>query len=480
MVRSYSQFINGSWHEGRGRLFERSDPFSGQAIYRMRLASRDDAELALDAARRAADSGNWPKSDRQDRADILRRFADTLEAEREPLGELESEISGAPLRYARNFIASAARTFRYFAGLACATDGDATLFNAKRSGLIIKEPAGVASLITPWNFPLGELSWKLAPALAAGCTVVLKPDNLTAATSLEAAKIFERLGLPEGVLNIIVGDVADIGDLLTADPRVDVVSFTGSTASGRTVMNAAAKTVKPTHLELGGKSALIISKNCDIELAAQDAAAGIFWHNGQVCTACSRLFVDEAIIDHFRLRFLQAAEAYRPGDPKQDQFGNGPLVSDEHAERVARAIENAVMEGGTLSLDGRESRGVGKNRNLIGPTLIEGLSNEAHAAQSEVFGPVALMIPFHNLEEAVRLANDTPFGLGAGIWSNDFSEVMQAIRLLKAGSIWVNGYGSERLEMPWGGVKQSGHGRELGLEGLRSFQVQKSIHISEP
>lgn len=478
MVRDYAQFIAGDWQQGSGETYTRTDPYSGAPVYRLALARADDAQRAIGAARAAADHGAWSGLDPHLRADVLRRFADALEADKDRLGAIESQSNGAPLRYARNFVSSAAKVFRYYAGLACMTDGDAALFNPCRAGLIVREPAGVASLIAPWNFPLGELSWKLAPALAAGCCVVLKPDTLTAATALEAARLLHDCGLPAGVVNVVVGEVADLGPGLVGDPRIDVVSFTGSTASGRAVMTTAAQTVKPAHLELGGKSALIVTRHCDVEAAAKDAAGGIFWHNGQICTACSRILVDASVYAAFRAAFVAAAMDYAPGDPIDDSYGNGPLVSDAHSERVAAAIARAVDEGGTLTLDGRTFRGPARRRNLIGPTIVEGLGNAANTAQAEIFGPVAVLIPYEGLASAIDIANDTPFGLGAGIWSDQFGEVMTAIRALKAGSIWINGYGAERLEMPWGGVKQSGHGKELGLEGLRAFQIQKSVHIT--
>ncbi len=461
-----------------GRTYTRTNPANGEPVGTFSLANAADAERAVAAARTAFDDGRWSDIDSEERANVMLRTADLLMQRQEELALDEMHTTGSPLRFTRSFIESAASTFRYFAGLARTIHGDAYTFNSGQIGLTLKEPVGVVSLILPWNFPLGEATWKVCPALAAGCTMVVKPDTKTPTTALKLAEILKQAGLPDGVYNVVVGEPADLSDTLTAHPHIDHISFTGSTNSGRIIMGNASPTVKPLHLELGGKSPLIVFEDADLDAAAQDAAFGIFWHCGQVCTASSRLLVQASAADAFLEKLKAQAEGMTIGDPTDENVSIGPLVSEQHLERVLDYVAQGIDEGAELVLGGKRltdppfAAGA-----YLPPTIFSGVQNHMRIAQEEIFGPVAAVIPFADAQDALRIANDSEFGLGAGLWTRNIDTALHMARRLKAGSVWVNGYGAERLEMPWGGYKQSGYGRELGREGLDEYLQTKSVHI---
>ena len=474
-IPSYSLYINGEWQKGTGGEHVRYSPAHGEPVAKYEKASQEDAQRAVAAARQAFDSGIWSGLDGADRAAVLLKFADLLMENQQSLGQLESATLGAPLKYGLSFIKSAANTFRYFAGLARDLHGHAHGFGDNRMGMTLQEPVGVASLILPWNFPIGELSWKLGPALAAGCTVVVKPDSNCAATTLEAGPLLAEAGLPAGVFNVVVGQSSQIGDTLTGHADIDAVSFTGSSASGRQVMIGASSSVKPLHLELGGKSPLIIMEDADLDQAAADAAFGIFWHNGQVCTACSRLLVHQAVYEPFIEKLIKVADSMKIGDPNDKATELGPMISPEHRDSVIDYIQLGIDQGARLVRDGRE--GLPAQGAYLGPTIFADVQSDMTIARDEIFGPVVCVLKVDDLDHAITVANDTEYGLGAGIWTRNIEAAMKSARRIRSGQFWINGYGSERLEMPWGGYKQSGFGRELGREAFEVFMQTKSVHI---
>ncbi|MEQ8689420.1 MAG: aldehyde dehydrogenase family protein [Pseudomonadales bacterium] len=476
-IPAYQLYINGGWQAGDSGQYVRYSPANGKEVARFSLASATNAEEAITAARNAFDSGVWSDLDPADRAAVLFRFADLLVAHRERLAQLECATNGAPIKYSRAFVDSAAKTFRFFAGILRTLHGETHAFGGRGIGLTLREPVGVASLILPWNFPLGELAWKLAPALAVGCTAVIKPDSKTAATALEVGPLLQEAGLPDGVFNAVVGEVSEIGTTLTGHHMVDAVSFTGSSASGRRVMESASARVKPLHLELGGKSPLIIMDDADVQRAAQDAAFGIFWHNGQVCTACSRLLVHESVHDDFLAELQSAAAGFKIGDPFDESTDLGPVIDDHHLATIVEHIERASAEGAHLLLDGRE--GVPEGGAYLGPTIFTEVASSMRIAREEVFGPVAAVLKVSSLGHAIEIANDSDYGLGAGIWTRDINAALLAARKIQSGSFWINGYGAERLELSWGGYKQSGYGRELGEAAFEVFTRTKSVHIAQ-
>lgn len=472
-------FINGQWVPSEsGRTYQRHNPANGELVGTFSLASQADAERAVQVARETFDSGVWSNMDSEERATIMLRTADLLLVRQDEIAWWEYATTGTPLRYTKNFAKSAARLFRYYAGLARDIAGRSFGFNAKQMGITLKEPIGVCSLIVPWNFPLGEAAWKICPALAAGCTMVVKPDSKTPVTALELGAILKEAGLPDGVYNAITGEVADIGTTLTSHPDIDHISFTGSTTSGRKVMEAAASTLKPIHLELGGKSPLIIFDDANLEQAAQDAAFGIFWHLGQVCTASSRLLVQRSIVDDFVPLLKKYADEMTIADPLDDNAVLGAMVSDEHMSHVLQYVARGVAGGATLFSGGeRLIEGAFAQGAFMPPTIFTGVTNDMPIAQEEIFGPVAAVMPFDTAQDALQIANDTEYGLGAGVWTQNINTAMHMARGLRAGTVWINGYGADRHEMPWGGYKQSGYGRELGREGLEEFLQTKSVHL---
>jgi len=470
----YQLWIDGRWTPGNGARFERLNPTNGTVASRIARADKTQAIQAITAARTAFDKG-WSESDGAERAAILLALAEALMKHQERLARLETATLGAPLRFSREFVKGAAETFQYYAGLARDISGRSLRLGPNKTGFTLLEPLGVATLILPWNFPIGELAWKLGPALAAGCTVVAKPDLKTTPTTLEVGPMLQEAGLPDGVFNVVVGDVEEIGDILTGHRDVDTVSFTGSSASGRNVMRSASATVKPLHLELGGKSPLIVLADSDIEKAAADAANGIFWHNGQVCTACSRLLVEHSVIDEFVELLKDEGAKMKLGDPLASDTDLGPVISVEHRQRIEGYIERGIEAGARLVRDGRL---VGEEGAFIGPTIFTDVTPDMQLFRDEIFGPVASVTPVDSLDEALALANDSDYGLGAGIWTNNMNAAMQAVHELQAGMVWVNGYGAERCEMPWGGRNQSGYGRELSPQSLEVFLNAKAVHIS--
>ncbi|MEM6530203.1 MAG: aldehyde dehydrogenase family protein, partial [Chloroflexota bacterium] len=346
-------FINGAWTPAENnRTYKRTNPANGELVGTFSLASKADAERAVQAARTAFDSGVWTGMDSEERANIMLRTADIVLERAEEIAWWEYATTGTPLRYTRNFANSAARTFRYFAGLARDIHGDSFSFNVSQMGVTLKEPIGVCSLIVPWNFPLGEATWKVCPAIAAGCTMVVKPDSKTPVTALELGAILKEAGLPDGVYNCVVGDVADIGDTLTTHPDIDHISFTGSTHSGRIIAEKASSTLKPVHLELGGKSPLIVFADADIDAAAADAAFGVFWHLGQVCTASSRLLVEASAVDEFTERLAAHAQSMKIADPLVQDAVLGSMVSEDHLNTVMNYIARGKAEGAGVVLGG--------------------------------------------------------------------------------------------------------------------------------
>ena len=472
-------FIGGTFRPASaGRTLERHNPATGELVGHFASATEADALAAIASARKAFDKGDWSRVDGAERATVMLKIADGLIEQLEHLAWLESVTTGTPLNDCRSFVRSAAETFRYFAGLARDIAGHAQTFGENRAGFTLKEPMGVVSLILPWNFPLGEAAWKVCPALAAGCAVVVKPDSKTPATALALAEILQQAGVPDGIYNVVVGEPAEVGSALTGHPDIDAISFTGSTGSGRVVMRSAADTVKPLHLELGGKSPLLIFADANLDAAAKDAAFGAFWHNGQVCTAASRLLVDKRIVGDFLERLTHHANAMTVGQPDDANTTLGSVISKQHLTRITDYIQRGLSEGATLHMGGEAlTDGDFAKGAFIAPTVFVNARNDMVIAREEIFGPVTIVLPFDDENDALTIANDTTYGLGAGVWTKDVDRAFRVARRLEAGSVWVNGYGSERLEMPWGGYKQSGFGRELGRQGLDEYTRTKSLHL---
>ncbi|MBF6600782.1 MAG: aldehyde dehydrogenase family protein [Dehalococcoidia bacterium] len=480
-ARTFEQFIGGAWTPGTtGETYERRNPANGAVVETIPWGDAEDARKAVDAARVAFDSGAWSKAPATQRAQVLRAVAAKLREQLVPLAQLLSKEVGKPQNMATAEVAMAADVYDYYAGLALDIKGDAiTNFAPDAVGLTVHEPVGVVGVITPWNFPVLLISWKLAPALAAGCTVVAKPSEFTAGTTFELARIIAEAGAPAGVVNVVTGPGNVVGAELAASPRVDKVAFTGSTAVGKTIMQAASGNLKKISLELGGKSPNIVFADADIDQAVAGSFFGIYLNTGQVCQAGSRLLVQESVKDEFLGKLAAFTKTVKVGDPEDPSTTMGPVINEAQLEKVVRYVHAGQDEGASMLCGGGRLTGEAYDRGLfVQPTIFDGVRNSMTIAREEIFGPVLSVISFGDADEALRIANDTIYGLAAAVWTKDVNTAFGMAKGLQAGTVWVNAYHSAGLPyMPYGGYKQSGIGRELGHEGLEEYMETKAIQF---
>ena len=479
MTSIHSLFINGQWVAPvKGGSFATVDPASETEIARVAAATEEDVNLAVAAARRAFDDGEWPQLSGKARAVYLRRIAALIRDKQQRLAELEVRDNGKPLPEALWDIGDTAYCFDFYAGLAEKLDDQqeqaVALSDDRFSSVARKEPVGVCGAIIPWNFPMLMAAWKVAPALAAGCTVVLKPSEVTPLTALQLAEIAQEAELPPGVLNIITGLGAEAGSPLTAHPDVDKLAFTGSVPTGRKIMQAAAADIKNVSLELGGKSAFIVFDDSDIEKAVEWILFGIFWNKGEVCSATSRVLVQRNLYDALLARLAEEAERITPGNGMEAGVLLGPLVNAAQYEKVQQAIARGAEQGATLLSGGKRPPGLEKGY-FLQPTIFTEMSEESDLWREEIFGPVVCVRPFEDEAEAVASANRSRFGLAAAVMSADLARAERVARKLRAGIVWVNCSQPTFTEAPWGGYKQSGIGRELGEWGLNNYLETKQI-----
>ncbi|MGB3683305.1 MAG: aldehyde dehydrogenase family protein, partial [Rubrobacteraceae bacterium] len=437
-------------------MLEVINPATEQVLERLEPATVDDTDAAV--ARAKAAYPKWRAVEPADRARLLHRLADALESEQENLARLESKNAGKPIVSARGEMGMVADTFRYYAGAPERLLGD-TIPVSGGVNMTFREPLGVVGLIVPWNFPLTIASWKMAPALAAGNTIVLKPAELTPLTALEFGRIAVEAGIPEGVVNVVVGPGSEVGQRLTEHPDVAKVAFTGSTAVGKKIMAGAAGTIKRVTLELGGKSANVVFADADLERAATSAPDGVFDNAGQDCCARSRILVEKSIFDEFLSLMAPAVKGFRVGDPLDESTDMGPLISVDQREKVAAY----VPDDAPVAIQGTAPDGDGF---WFPPTVLAPVSNDDRAAEEEIFGPVVVVIPFEGEEEAIRLANETIYGLSGSIWTENGARALRVARGIETGVISINSNTSVRVSTPFGGFKQSGVGRELGPHAL--------------
>jgi betaine-aldehyde dehydrogenase len=476
-MKRYRMFVDGEWVEsGTGRVFTVLDPSLEEVIAEVPEADAKDVERAVKAARRAFDMGPWPQTTAQERGRILFRLAGKLRENATLLAELESRNCGKPIVEAEYDIADAATCFEYYGGLATKVLGHVNPVPDNALSLSLREPVGVAGQIIPWNYPLLMAAWKLAPALAAGCTCVLKPAEQTPLTVLELAKWFTEAGLPAGVVNVVTGFGDTAGAPLVADAGVDKIAFTGSAAVGKMIAKSAADTLKRVTLELGGKSPNIFFADADFASAIDGALFGVFINQGEVCSAGSRILVERPIYSRFVEAMAEKAKKIQLGPPLDRETKMGPLVSKEQYERV-RAYQELGKGEAKLAAGGGRAPGMGKGF-YVEPTIFYDVANSARIAREEIFGPVAAVIPFSNEEEAIRVANDTPYGLAAAVWSRDIFKCLRVVKSLRAGIVWVNHMQPTYVEAPWGGYKQSGYGRELGPSGIEEYLETKQVYIN--
>src|SRR5215469_9647885 len=476
-VKAYQMYLNGEWVESKsGKTFPVYDPSSEEVIAQVPDANAEDVDRAVTAARAAFDEGAWPLTTAQERGRILFRLANKIRENAAMLAELECRNTGKPIVEAEYDISDVSTCFEYYGGLATKVVGYVNPVPDNAMSMSLKEPVGVAGQIIPWNYPLLMAAWKLAPALAAGCTCVLKPAEQTPLTVLEVAKWLEEVGLPKGVVNIVTGFGETAGAPIVQHPDVDKIAFTGSAAVGKIIVKQAADTVKRVTLELGGKSPNIFFADADFEAAIDGALFGVFINQGEVCSAGSRILVEKPIYSKFIEAMSAKAKTIRLGPPLERETKMGPLVSKEQFERVRSYQELGKKEAKIASGGGRPqaiSRGY-----YVEPTIFYDVQNSARIAQEEIFGPVAAVIPFTNESDAIRIANDTPYGLAAAVWSRDIFKAFRVVKALRAGIVWVNHMQPTYVEAPWGGYKQSGFGRELGPWGIEEYLETKQVHIN--
>ncbi|MDX2424021.1 MAG: aldehyde dehydrogenase family protein, partial [Amphritea sp.] len=436
----------------------------------------EDVDAAVKAARDAFDNGPWPMMSGAQRAVFLRQIATQIEQRKDEIVRLEVLDNGKPQPEAEWDIDDAVGTFNFYADLAEGLDdADETieLSDDSFSSIAVKEPLGVAGAIIPWNFPLLMAAWKVAPALAAGCTMVLKPSEVTPLTALVLADIVDDVKLPAGVLNVVTGFGADAGRALSEHSGVDKLAFTGSVPTGSTIMRAAAKDVKNISLELGGKSPFIVFADSDIEAAVEWIMFGIFWNQGQVCSATSRVLVEDSLYAPLLERLVEEANKITIG-PGNEAVLLGPLVSEAQYQKVLAAIAQGVKEGAKIACGGQRPAGIPRGY-YVQPTVLIDMAEESEVWQEEIFGPVVCVKPFSSEAEAVRMANDSRFGLAAAVMSKDDSRCDRVARKLRAGIVWINCSQPTFTEAPWGGYKQSGIGRELGKWGLNNYLETKQV-----
>ncbi|HDR9173106.1 TPA: aldehyde dehydrogenase family protein [Burkholderia vietnamiensis] len=479
-MKSYDKlFIDGEWIAPvKGSTFKTVDPATEQVIAHVAAASAEDVNAAVKAARRAFDSGPWPKMTGAERAAVLRRIGQGIRDQLQRLAEIEVRDNGKPLPEALWDLGDAAGCFDFYADLAekLDTDGEQAIALADQrfSSVARREPVGVAGAITPWNFPLLMAAWKVAPALAAGCTMVLKPSELTPLTALELGAIAAEAGLPKGVLNVVTGLGPDAGAPLSEHPGVDKLAFTGSVPTGRRIMQAASRDIKNISLELGGKSPFIVFDDSDIEAAVEWIMFGIFWNQGEVCSATSRVLVQRGVYERVLARLKEATQRIVIGNGLEDGVLLGPIISKGQFDKVSEAVRRGVEEGAHLLTGGGRPAHLARGY-FMEPAIFSDVAVDSWIWNEEIFGPVVCVRAFDDEAEAVRLANDSRFGLAAAVMSGDMARCERVARALRAGIVWINCSQPTFTEAPWGGFKQSGIGRELGEWGLNNYLEIKQI-----
>lgn len=475
-------YIDGEWVEGTsGKNIDVINPATGELIAVVSESSTADTRRAIQSAKNSFyKTREWRDMDSQTRGDILLKIADTLESHAAELAEIDTIDNGKPLREAEGDVADGIHCFRYYAGLIKAPYGGVYDVNAgfgKMHSYTVREPVGVVAQITPWNYPFLMSVWKTAPALAAGNSIVMKPSPKAPLSTIRLFEIFEEVGLPKGCVNLVQGD-ADVGSEMGSNPDVDMIAFTGSTKVGQSLMRLAAGNVKKLGLELGGKSPNIIFSDADIEGAVEWAMIGIFFNQGEVCSAGSRIIIEKSIKDRFVKRLAERANAMTIGSGINNP-DIGPVINEQQMERVLGYIRSGIEEGATLVCGGeRYTEGDCAKGFFVRPTIFDNCTQDMKIVREEIFGPVVTVQAFTTEQEAVDMANDTVYGLAGAVFTNDITRAHRVIREIRAGITWINCYNPTFNEAPWGGYKMSGIGRELGIHGLEEYQEVKQVNIN--
>ena len=478
-----SQFVNGSWIAGSGGTAEVINPFDASVLETVGQAGPDDVDRAVLAARAAFDTGPWRRTPATERAALLRRVADLLVRDKEEIARTETLDTGKTLVESRIDVDDVTAVFRYYADLADKDVG--RIVDSGQAHVIsrvVHEPIGVCVLITPWNYPLLQLSWKVAPAIVAGNTMVIKPSEVTPLTSVMLVRLLEEAGVPQGVVNIVLGDGPSVGAPLTEHPAVDMVSFTGGLATGQSIIRASASTVKRVAVELGGKNPNIVFADTDFETAVDYAITAVFLHSGQVCSAGARLIVQDEMHDDLVAEIGRRAERIRLGNGLDEGSEVGPLVSAAHRAKIEDYVASAQAEGARLVAGGRRPEEPDLQKGFFyRPTVFADVHREMRVIREETFGPILTVERFSSEDEAIALGNDTDFGLAGAVWTTDMGRAERVAGALRHGTVWINDYHPYIPGAEWGGFKRSGNGRELGPTGLAEYQEHKHIwHNTAP
>ncbi|MEX0993214.1 MAG: aldehyde dehydrogenase family protein [Solirubrobacterales bacterium] len=481
-IEHYKNYVGGEWVDaGSGDTFDVINPADGRTIATVPNCDRDDAKRAIAAAREAFDSGVWSEMEAEERKRVLLSVVERFAELEDELATIETMQSGMTIRATSTVVIGyCLQHWDYFSRGATRPmqePVEPVTYPTYSYNFVLREPIGVCAGIIPWNFPLVMAVWKIAPALAMGNTMVLKPASNTPLTALKLAEMLDQTELPKGVINVITGGGSTVGEELASNPDVDKVGFTGSTVVGRRIMQLASSTIKKCTLELGGKSPNIVYDDADMDQAIDGSLWATFFHQGQVCESGTRLLVPESIHDQFVDRLIERAKQIRVGDPMDFETDMGPLVSAAQLETVEKYVQIGKDEGATLALGGNRVTGDGLDDGYyFEPTIFTGVDNSMTIAQEEIFGPVLTVIPFSDDDDAIRIANDTIYGLASGVWSTDPDRIMETAKRLRAGTVWINDFHLINCVAPFGGYKQSGIGREMASYGLNEYTEVKHVH----
>lgn len=478
-MKLQKMYINGEWlHAKSGETRDIINPYNQEVIATAAEGNAEDTKAAIQAARVTFDEGSWSTLPASERGEIVYKIGALIQRDLEELAELETLDTGKTVEESRADMADIANVFFYFGGLADKDGGEVIASPIPNSeSKVVREPVGVCGQITPWNYPLLQAAWKLAPALAAGNTLVMKPSEITPLTTVKVFELIEEAGVPKGVANLVLGSGKSAGAELAANLDVDLISFTGGIETGKTIMQEASHNVKKIALELGGKNPNIVFADADFETAVDQALNAVFFHAGQVCSAGSRLLIEESIHDEFVEALIERTKQIKLGNGFDENTQSGPMISAEHRAKVENYVEIGKKEGAKLVVGGKRPDDPAlQNGFFYLPTIFTNCTSDMHIVQEEVFGPVLTVETFQTKEEAVKLANDTIYGLAGAVWTQDLSKADFVAARLRMGTVWINDFHPYFAQAPWGGYKQSGIGRELGREGMEEYTEVKHIY----